>query len=222
MITMQNHIRRYVSVTAVIDILSRKELALIDPQNWDDRNDSYFMELYKIKKQINGLYALCAAQCSETYHHWRVFTAAADGACLEINRLLLEQALKQKDNVRYGSVEYLKLREMDALEPEHLERLPFCKREGFMFEDEYRIVAWSNKPQAKVLAVPIKLDWIHKVYLNPWMPKPRAQSVTKLLKSLPGCTDLQVGRSLLIDSQRWKNAGDRVTNRKSPKPKLLL
>lgn len=66
MAKLERLIRRYSSIAATIDILRRKELPLLDPQNWDDRNDRYFMNLYREKKDLGGLYGLCAATCSET------------------------------------------------------------------------------------------------------------------------------------------------------------
>jgi hypothetical protein len=61
-------------LSAVIDTLRRRKLALLDPQNWDDRNDRRFMQLYKEAKGLSSLYAMCAARCHDTYYHWRVFT----------------------------------------------------------------------------------------------------------------------------------------------------
>jgi len=52
--TKDTFIRRYTSVAALIDILRRREIVLLDPQNWDDRNDRYFMKLYKDKKSLVG------------------------------------------------------------------------------------------------------------------------------------------------------------------------
>ena len=72
MVILTKFIRRYTSISAVIDMLRRKEISLLDPQNWDDRNDRYFMNLYKDERNIRGLYGLCASRASETYHHWRV------------------------------------------------------------------------------------------------------------------------------------------------------
>jgi len=113
--TLDNYIRRYTSISAVIDILRRQELSLLDPQSWDDRNDRYFMARYKEKKGLGGLYALCAARCSETYHHWRVFTGTADGACIEIRREPLEKALAKIPGVSFGEINYLRLDEVDKL-----------------------------------------------------------------------------------------------------------
>lgn len=141
MVKLEHFIRRYSSIAATIDILRRKELPLLDPQNWDDRNDRYFMNLYRERKKLGGLYGLCAATCSETYHHWRVFTNAADGACIEIRRQDLEASLDELEGARYGEVEYLKLEEVETLGPNDCDNLPFVKRVGFQPEDEYRIIA---------------------------------------------------------------------------------
>jgi hypothetical protein len=62
MTTLNKFIRRYISVSAVIDTLRRGEITLLDPQSWDDRNDRYFMSLYKERKKLSGLYALCSVQ----------------------------------------------------------------------------------------------------------------------------------------------------------------
>jgi hypothetical protein len=114
---LNKFVRRYTSISAVIDMLRRKEIALLDPQNWDDRNDRYFMNLYKEERNIKGLYRLCASMASETYHHWRVFTGPADGACVELKRGPLEKALSSKKELRLGEVEYLLFKDLEKQFP---------------------------------------------------------------------------------------------------------
>lgn len=220
MAKLRKYIRRYVSISAAIDTLRRRELALLDPKSWDDRNDRYFLDLYKEKKRLSGLYALCAARCSETYHHWRVFTSGKEGVCLELKRELLETALDGNPDIRFGTVEYLLLEEVERLGPTDLERLPFLKRAGFAAEEEYRIIAHSNERQAAALGIEIELDWISKIYLNPWMPEPLASSVRATLRAVDGCNHIAIQRSHLIDSQRWKSAGERVVEQPAPRAKL--
>lgn len=221
MTELTGYVRRYTTISAVIDILQRKELPLLDPQTWDDRNDRYFMDLYKQSRKLGGLYGLCAARCAETYHHWRVFTGNSDGACIEINRAKLEVALAELEGVRYGEVDYLKLFQVERLTPRDLDRLPFLKREGFTAEMEYRIIAETVEDQTPALPIPFPVSMINCIYLNPWLPKPLADSLRKTLRSIPGCRDLKINRSLLIDSGRWKSAGDAITGKKPPK-KLIL
>ncbi len=79
MAKLKGYIRRYLPLSAVIDTLRRRKLALLDPQNWDDRNDRHFMQRYKEAKGLSSLYAMCAAVRHETYYHWRVFTPGAEG-----------------------------------------------------------------------------------------------------------------------------------------------
>lgn len=213
MTELTDHIRRYMSLSSLIDMLVRCELALLDPRSWDDRNDSYFMARYKEGKGIQSLYGMCAARCSETYHHWRVFTEGREGVCVELKRALLESTLSSDPRIRFGNVEYLLLDQVSGLRPSDIDRLPFCKRAGFEPESEYRIVAASPEPQASVLGIPLQLGWISKVYLNPWMPASVAHSVRSTIRGLPGCSKLRVVRSHLIDNERWKGAGDRVAGK---------
>lgn len=216
---LDGYIRRYTTISATLDVLRRRALPLLDPQSWDDRNDRYFMARYKDAKGLQGLYALCAAQCSETYHHWRVFTGAADGACIELRREPLEAALASSPDIRFGDVQYLVLSDVEALKPADLDRLPFVKRHGFAAEEEYRIILESNDPQAAARSIELPLSLIGRVYLNPWLPKPIAESIIATIREIPGCAKLSVQRSHLIDSARWKDAGDIVVGRKPTKRK---
>lgn len=206
-------IRRYTSIAAAIDMLRRNELTLLNPETWDDRNDRYFMELYKNARKaagMNGLYALCAAGCNETYHHWRVFTSGADGACIEILRDQLEVSLSGLPGVRFGEVEYLTLAQAASLSPGDVDRLPFVKRFGFKPEMEYRITLENAEPQVPAYAIEMPPGWIGRVFLNPWLPASIAESVIETIQQIEGCGSLQVQRSHLIDNARWKRAGDRV------------
>lgn len=222
MTKLRKYIRRYISISAVIDTLRRREVALLDPRSWDDRNDRYFLDLYKEKKRLSGLYALCASQSSETYHHWRVFTSGKEGACIELKRDSLEMVLRRNNSIKFGLVDYLRLKDIDTIGPINWERLPFFKRAGFSAEEEYRIIAHSDEIQAAALGIEIELDWISKIYLNPWMPEPLAESVKASIRAIDGCKNIAIQRSQLIDSQRWKSAGDRVVGHPQPKAKLSL
>lgn len=61
--------KRYTDLPSLIQILMNRELTLLDPSSWDDKNDSYFISTYKEKKQLQSVLALCFTKKSETYHH---------------------------------------------------------------------------------------------------------------------------------------------------------
>jgi hypothetical protein len=222
MAKLKGYIRRYLSLSAVIDTLRRRKLALLNPRTWDDLNDQLFMQLYKEARGLPSLYAMCAAVRHETYYHWRVFTPGAEGACLELWRDPLEAALKESDYTRFQEVKYVTLPRVAQLSPKDLENLPFFKRAGFGAEEEYRVIAWSEAPQAATLGFDIQLSWVKRIELNPWMPKPLFQSVKDTIKAIPGCDGIEFRQSTLIKNQQWQDAGDRVVGRRPGGPEAEL
>jgi hypothetical protein len=123
--------------------------------------------------------------------------------------------------VRYEAVEYLKLEQVERLTPADVNRLPFVKRLGFAAEEEYRVIAETSEAQEPALSIDFPTRMIDCIYLNPWLPRSIAASVRETLRSLPGCGNIRVSRSQLIESGRWKAAGDKVVGKSAPK-KIVL
>lgn len=78
---MRTFLRRYTDLPFLFDYLRTRELALLSPKSWVDKNDSYFVEQYAKAKGFQSTYALCLAEAPETYHHWKVFTTGSSGVC---------------------------------------------------------------------------------------------------------------------------------------------
>jgi hypothetical protein len=219
---LTDFIRRYTSIASVIDTLRRMQLALLDPQSWDDRNDSHFMSLYKEYKGANGLYALCATEAPETYHHWRVFGGTSEGACLELKRSPLEDSFAGDGRIRFGRVQYKKIVELRAMHASDRIELPFLKRKPYEPECEYRIIAETAEPQAAALSIELPPACISRVFLNPWLPKPLAQSIKATIQEIPGCKTLPIIQTTMLENSRWKSAGDRLAGKKPTVPRMIL
>ena len=56
-------LRRYTSLSALIQLLRSKEITLLSPSKWDDRNDAYFLSQYARQKNLKAVLAACFA-------HW--------------------------------------------------------------------------------------------------------------------------------------------------------
>ena len=80
---LKKYARRYTELPFLIDYLMTKELVLLDPRSWDDRNDSYYIEQYAARKSLQGFAALCLTESPETYHHWKIFSSGSSGVCIE-------------------------------------------------------------------------------------------------------------------------------------------
>ncbi len=186
------YLRRYTDIPALIYLLCERKLSLLDPQSWDDSNDSHYLTLYREKKQLKSVLALCFSQANETYHHWRVFAGGASGVCIRFKRSKLLRATRKQPGLRIGRVE----------------SLPFLKRYPFEHEDEFRMIYESKSEAMEKLDIPIPLSAIDRVTLSPWIHEDLSQHLKQILHSIEGCSGLKIVRSTLIGNAEWKNLGE--------------
>ena len=201
------YLRRYTDLPALIYLLTERKLTLLDPQAWDDGNDSYYLSLYRVKKGLRSVLALCFTQGDEAYHHWRVFAPGPAGICVRFTRERLLKAVKDEPGVRIGSVRYLKLLELRDLEP-RVRDLPLLNRYAFEHENEFRVIYESKTKRLASLDVHLPLSAIDRITLSPWIPADLSIHVKATIRSIRGCSNLTVVRSTLIGSDEWKSLGE--------------
>lgn len=203
-------LRRYTDMPALIYLLSKKKLTLLDPESWDDSNDSHYLGLYREKRRLRSVLALCFTQADETYHHWRIFAAGPSGVCIRFKREELLQAVRKQSGVRLGSVSYLTLSRIRNATLKTKE-LPFLKRFAFEHEKEFRIIFESEKTSLPSLDIAIPLSCIQRVTLSPWLHDAVSPHVKRALRAIDGCARLEIVRSTLIGNDEWKALGDSST-----------
>lgn len=197
---------RYTDLPSLFHILKNRELTLLDPMSWDDKNDSNFITFYREKCQLKSVLALCFSQASETYHHWRIFAPSSSGVCIRFGETLLREAVARVPGLQLRPVEYLKMDEIRAGELK-LEKLPFLKRYPFQPENEVRLLWQSAKEERHSLPVPIDLAAIKRITLSPWLHPSLVDGIKSLIKGIDGCAHLQVYRSTLVSNADWLKHG---------------
>lgn len=201
------YLRRYTDLPSLIYMLSNRTITLLDPQTWDDTNDSYYLAQYREKKKLGSVLALCFTQASETYHHWRVFANGSSGVCIRFHRSDLLRAVKKQSNLRTGTTTYLTIAGNKDREIE-TEDLPFIKRFAFQDEQEFRLVFESYKKNLRALDIPIHLACVSKITLSPWLHYAPYTHLKRTIGLIKGCDNLEIVRSTLIDSDEWKTLGE--------------
>jgi hypothetical protein len=206
----ERSLRRYTELPALVHLLARKELTLLDPSSWDDKNDSFYLSLYRDKCALKSVLALCLTKGGETYHHWRVFTSGTSGVCIQFDTAALKAAVGKVKGVALEPVIYLTLQ---ALRKKRLakELLPFLKRKAFEHEDEVRLLWQSRSEEVRLLSIPIELSSIQRITISPWLNQNLASAIINLVKSIPGCEGLKIVRSTLISNDDWMNRGRLAT-----------
>lgn len=202
-------LRRYTVLPSLIYMLTEKKLTLLDPQSWDDKNDSHYLQLYREKLRRTTVLALCFALGPETYHHWSVFAAGAGGVCVQFERESLITSLKARTGVRTRRVKYLLLTE-SRRRPLKVAELPFLKRHAYQHENEFRAIYESTRRTLHALDIAFPLSSISRITLSPWLPLALSDHVKGILRAIPGCAKLSIARSTLISNQEWKKIGERA------------
>ena len=200
-------LRRYTSLPQLLQILQTESLTLLDPKNWDDKNDGALIEKYCKKKKLKKVLALCFAESSETYHHWRVYAEGVAGVCIEFDKDRLLPVLRaQKKCLRYGSVKYVQVDQLATYQTK-VNDWPFIKRLPYQGEKEFRIL-YEEHTDATLssFSLPIPIASIHRVYLSPWIQRDVSHAVRKTIQSLPQCAELDVYKTSLVDNKRWKDS----------------
>ena len=172
----KNRLLRYTNLPVLIDILSKQELTLLNPISWDDRNDSYYLEVYKKKKDLKTLAALCFTTKSETYHHWSVFSGGSAGICIQFNKEKLLMSLESDNDIKSDYVSYKMIENLKS-NPPSLEELPFLKRYAYKDEKEYRIIYTNKNNEMETKSIGIDISCIEKIILSPWIPDPLVVTV---------------------------------------------
>jgi hypothetical protein len=201
-------LRRYTELPSLVYMLVHRRLTLLDPSSWDDKNDSYFLSLYREKRKLKSVLALCFTRAGETYHHWRVFAPGSAGVCVQFDTTkLMRSCMSSVDGMRAETVQYLTLPRIRAKRLK-IEALPFLKRAAFEAEDEVRMLWESDAEEKKSLPVPFKLEAIKRITLSPWVHPILGSEVIGLLRSIEGCGKLKFVKSTLIGNAEWMERGE--------------
>jgi hypothetical protein len=198
------YLRRYTHLPAIIHMLQTKSLTLLDPNNWDDGNDTFYVSEYRRRKQLKSVLALCLSSAEESYHYWKIFAGHPSGVCVRLRQGTLLNALRKVPGVTVGSMDY---RPMTAARKKALspDEFPFVKRHAYSDEKEVRVI-WQSATEVRAsLELPIPPGCIGRITLSPWLPKSLATATKELLLSIDGCSHLEVVRSTIIGSEEWKN-----------------
>lgn len=201
---------RYTELPALVHLLMHRELTLLDPITWDDKNDSNFIALYREKCKLKSVLALCFARSEETYHHWRVFAPGSSGVRIRFNEEELSESFHCNLGLQFKNVTYLTIRELkDQNIPK--EKLPFLKRYPFHPEKESRLLWESKTADKSSLTVPINLSAISRITLSPWLHPSLVNGIKSLIKRIEGCASLEIYQSTLINNADWLKYGESVT-----------
>lgn len=203
------YLRRYTDLTSLVYLLAERKITVLDPELWEDKNDSHYLAAYRERAGLASVLALCFTEIAERHHYWQVFGHSSSGVCIQFNRRALLAAVRRRKGLIAKRVEYLRLSDLRSSNLS-VHRLPFIKRYAFRDEREFRFV-FASATQRRTLDIPIPLSCVDKITLSPWLPAALYPRVKELIRNIAGCDHLRVSRSTLLGNDEWKEFADSAT-----------
>lgn len=204
-------ISKYMSLPVLLDMLKKKSITFLKPDNWEDKNDVEVMNHYRdcLNDSKKEVLAVCFTTGPESVYHWNAFAKDGCGCRIEFNFERLKEKLEKKKGIKCGLVDYIKVPELNARQ-HHWEELPFLKRKPYECEGELRMVTIVNKSD-KPFGVKFDMTCVNVISISPWLPKPIADTVKYYLKKIVKNPKVDIRQSTLLENQQWIGHYKRIT-----------
>jgi len=203
----ESRFRRYTKLPFLLDMLHGNRLALRNPVTWEDKNDAYFLEAYKKKRDLKTLLALCFAEAPETYLHWKIYSGDESGICIEFykDRLLAKvnnEAGFRTSKVIYRTIEHLQKK------PPKVYTLPFLKRYAYRGEEEFRFIYESHEKINSIKYITIDPEDVKIIVVSPWVNKTIFDSIESTIQTIKGWEQVSMRKSTITENEDWKRIAD--------------
>ena len=205
-------LNRFTSLPVLLDMLVKKKIILSSPTFWEDANDSFYIQNFKLKKKLKTILALCFTKGLETFHHWKIFSYGNAGVCVEFDKKILLDYFVNIKGIRSEMVKYRSITNLEANPPD-LNDWPFLKRLPYKDENEFRIIYENKNECEETKEIHFDVECIRRITLSPWLQRHVSETIKNIIKNIDGCGGLKVYRSTLLDNSRWRNA---VSNQSLP------
>lgn len=191
---------RFTTIPVLIDMLESRRIVLLDPDRWEDRNDSRILAHYREQKRIPSLLAVCFSCGDETIHHWNTYAPGISGCCIEFKAGRILERAQTIAGLRHGRVAYRKITNISDGSVD-LDDIPFIKRWPYRIEEEYRIIYAGDRTQ---VAIDLDIDDIRRITLSGRIPAPVFNSVKQHLQGMIR-GDRRINRSTICENTVWIN-----------------
>ena len=206
-----SQLKRYTELPFVLQLLHSRKLTLVNPSAWDDKNDSHFIQTYRDRKGLGSVLALCLTEAQQTYHHFKVFTHGASGACIYFHDDAFQAWVNETGLLEGRKVTYRTLPQVLKTPPK-LDDLPFLKRKAYEHEGEFRLLFSTKRKSVAVQNFDIPLEMIDFIILNPWLPQSTANAIEDVIHRIEGCEKIEVKRATIVKNDDWQKAAEGAAN----------
>lgn len=203
-------IYRFMHFEYLLDLLKNHRLPLINPSEWEDKNDVFAS---KLSCKDNEMIGICCFTLSKSNSIYRWSKMAPNNLCVRVEfdmdkiKASLSQKMVMKE-VQYKSVEEL---QSDIIE---IKDCPFIKSKPFKQENEIRIVAYKSvADENKFVKIVdylsgVPSDAVNNIRFSPFLDQKMFRLVRELLRKnlvANNWKNVKISQSRILDKEKWEN-----------------
>lgn len=203
---------RFMHFEHLLDLIKNHRLPLINPSEWEDKNDIFASKLSCKDDEIIGI---CCFTLSKSNSIYRWSKMAPNNLCVRVEFGIDEIKAILPRNITMKEVQYKSIDELKAKTLKSIKDCAFIKSIPFKQEKEIRMVtnqsvADENK-NAKIVDYLSDLpsDVIKNIRLSPFLDQKIFRLVKELLHKYlvaNSWENVKISQSRILDREKWKNA----------------
>lgn len=209
-------IYRFMRFEHLLDLLKHRRLPLINPSQWEDKNDVFAIKLSCDKDESIGV---CCFTISGANGMYRWSKMASNNLCVrvEFDRKKIENRLPE--NMELFDVKYVSAKRLNDDYLKSLEECAYIKSTPYKQEKEARLVMRCDKKQGSKKVVGylnhIPRDAIKGICLSPFLRNKEYSLVKEFLKSYLDKEKIKINftHAIIFNVPKWKDALEKATEK---------
>lgn len=196
----------------LLDLIKNHRLPLINPSEWEDKNDIFASKLSCKDDEIIGI---CCFTLSKSNSIYRWSKMAPNNLCVRVEFGIDEIKAILPRNITMKEVQYKSIDELKAKTLKSIKDCAFIKSIPFKQEKEIRMVTnqsvTDENKNAKIVNYLSGLpsDVIKNIRLSPFLDQKIFRLVKELLHKYlvaNSWENVKISQSCILDREKWKNA----------------
>lgn len=203
---------RFMHFEYLLDLIKNHRLPLINPSEWEDKNDAFAS---KLSCKDNEIVGICCFTLSKSNSIYRWSKMAPNNLCVRVEFDMDKIKARLSQNMMMKEVQYKSVDELKKITIKAKKNCAFIKSKPFKPEKEIRMVTYQpvtdENKNVKIVEYLSGLPSgaIKSIRFSPFLDQKMCHFVRELLRKYLAVNNwekVEMSSSRILDKEKWKNA----------------
>ncbi|PBC66550.1 hypothetical protein BGX14_2174 [Fibrobacter sp. UWS1] len=203
-------IYRFVHFEHLLDLIKNHRLPLINPLEWEDKNDIFAS---KLSSKDNDVMGICCFTLSKSNSIYRWSKMAPNNLCVRVEFDMDKIKARLSQKMMMKEVQYKSAEELESYVVETTKDCAFIKSKPFKPEKEIRIVTYQSETGENEKIVDyldnLPSDVIKGIRFSPFLDQEMYCLIKELLRKYLKANNwakTKISQSEILNKEKWQNA----------------